>query len=88
MRRYIKNGMAKNEIVAKSKRNPKPKVAIRLMTWVSTSEKFQTKKLMRTRNETIKKSPINALKSANRDGKILDIGLQLEINLGKNKSKF
>lgn len=60
--------MVKNEIVAKSNKNPTRNVFTRTKKPVSISEKFQIKKLIRTKKERTRNKTTKALRSENREG--------------------
>ena len=60
--------MAKNEMVATSNRNPIKKVFTNTKKPLSTSEKFQIKKLRRTTNDKIKNRPMKAFNKEKREG--------------------
>lgn len=57
--------MVKNEIVAKSKRKPTKNVFPNAKKFLSTSEKFQIRKLIRTTKESTRNKTIKTLRSAN-----------------------
>ena len=75
-------------MVARSNKNPIKKVFTKGKKLVSTSEKFQIKKLNRTKKETSKNSPEKAINKVKRDGNIFDIRLILDFWLRKNNVKF
>jgi len=61
----------KNEIVAKSNKNPTRNVFPSTKKLVFTSEKFQIRKLSRTKKERIRNKATKALRSENLSGKNL-----------------
>ena len=65
--------MAKNDTVAKSNRNPIKNVFANTKKPLSTSEKFQIKKLRRTANDKIKNRLTKAFNKEKREGNNLEI---------------